>query len=185
MLLNHLLINKYIKSLDGDYSDDERDAIAYAAEGILGECEKLFIMAVIFALLHQFIPFVCVFAVFAVFRTNCGGIHMKTFLGCLSYSATLFAGIIYLSPYLSNRVFLLWYMILAITIGIKAPIISDNHLTPDRGTFIRRKVVGVVVTLTLLVLDLCIDSKLMMCARGTVIAYAIELLYIVIRRRSS
>lgn len=185
MLLNHLLINKYIKSLDGDYSDDERDAIAYAAEGILGECEKLFIMAVIFALLHQFIPFVCVFAVFAVFRTNCGGIHMKTFLGCLAYSATLFAGIIYLSPYLSNRVFLLWYMILAITIGIKAPIISDNHLAPDRGTFIRRKVVGVVVTLTLLVLDLCIDSQLMMCARGTVIAYAIELLYIVIRRRSS
>ena len=185
MLLNHLLINKYIKSLDGDYSDDERDAIAYAAEGILGECEKLLIMAVIFALLHQFIPFVCIFAVFAVLRTNCGGAHMKTFFGCLAYSVILFAGIIYLSPYISNNIFLLGYVILAITISIKAPIISDNHLTPDRRTIIKRKIVGVVVTLTLLMLDVCMDRELMMCIRGAVIAYAIELLYIVIKRRSS
>ncbi len=184
MLLNHLLINKYIKSLDGDYSDDERDAIAYAAEGILGECEKLLIMAVIFALLHQFIPFVCVFVVFAVLRTNCGGVHMKTFWGCLAYSVTLFAGIIYLSPYISSKVFLSGYMILATTISIKAPIISDNHLTPDRRTYIKRKIVGVVVTLTLLVLDLCIDRQFMMCIRGAVTAYATELLYIVIIRRS-
>lgn len=68
------------------------DTMAYALQGIYGEIFKLILIFIIASFLHILIPTLIISCVFSIFRMFAGGVHMDTFLTCLSTTTFLFLG---------------------------------------------------------------------------------------------
>ncbi|MDK2868002.1 MAG: accessory regulator [Clostridiales bacterium] len=78
-----------------DFSN-KRDHIRYAIETLIGELTKLIILSLFFILIKKGSSFAFAFISFSTIRLWSGGIHFKTYFGCLAGTLALYSAIIWL-----------------------------------------------------------------------------------------
>lgn len=80
------------KKLMSHYTQNElkRCKIEYSIELILTNMEKILVLLLVFGIGGKLEPFLCVFTVLIFTRMFLGGLHMKTYWGCLFFSVFYF-----------------------------------------------------------------------------------------------
>lgn len=92
------LTNK-IKDKMPDVDEERADIINYGLHLAIGEIPKTFIfiaIALILGILKEF--FITVLVIFP-YRAFCGGVHLKTHLGCILATSLMYCGIAYISQF--------------------------------------------------------------------------------------
>lgn len=118
-----------------DFSDYQIRVLKYVIIGHLSDGAKMMFLFILFDRLQLMRPFLCALVPFLVLRQLTGGLHCKTYLGCLLATLGYFLSVTILMPHfmpLSSPVrslLLLVCMFLGYHLG---PILSNRelHITP-------------------------------------------------------
>jgi accessory gene regulator B len=122
--------------------NSKRDHIRYAIETLIGELTKLIILSLFFILFKKGSAFAFAFISFSTIRLWSGGIHFKTYFGCLTGTLALYSTIIWL-PISLLPVKLL---VLAVTVIISAIFVPlPDVKRPVRSK--RKQIVAKMLTL--------------------------------------
>lgn len=137
-------ITEYLRKKNSSLSLTDLMKIDYAIQMILGDLAKLIIISLIFILLNQFPLFLFSYAILFSTRPLAGGIHCKSFLGCLSSSLLHFIIVLVFSillPKLNNCYYVVFFIISLIIIWIYAP--CTNTKKPIRNK-IKLKILSLI-----------------------------------------
>ncbi|KJF26169.1 hypothetical protein TZ02_15100 [Clostridium aceticum] len=129
-------IHKYFET---EFSLCEMDSIKlrYTLEVIINDFSKLIVLFLVFTLLDKQMNFIYSFLALSTLRPFTGGLHFKTYIGCILFSAAFF----YLSIFLVLSIFLDFFITLVLFIFalliviLLAPIPSEA-----RPTYSRKKI---------------------------------------------
>ncbi len=133
-----LRVSRYIQRSLG-LSKDDHDKLNYSLEVLLGESSKLILLFLLFFAFNAHgILLQAMLSLFMI-RINTGGLHFKTYWGCLSFSAAFFTSVALLYQYVQLSPLLM--MIIGVVgfaaIVFTSPVISPNR--PDYTTAERRR----------------------------------------------
>ena len=105
------LTNKICKEMP-DINEEKREVILYGIQLIIGEIPKIAILFTIAFLLG--IGWLAVFAFVAIlpYRSASGGFHMKTHLGCIICTSSLYCGTVLLAKITNFEPFYLKYIVI-------------------------------------------------------------------------
>lgn len=111
------------------YTSIEQEKIKYTIVSLLSEGDKFIYLLALFGVIGYWKEFLICYFVMAGTRIFIGGFHLKTFTGCLIFSAVLFMVIIQAAYFinLSITVQLALDMFILIAIAYTAPIHSKNR----------------------------------------------------------
>lgn len=88
--LNHMISGAFANYLIGDCIRKEENIrkikIQFAFESIINDLEKFLILFIIFSLSGFFHQFLLCFVAILLTRPSIGGVHMKTYTGCLVFT---------------------------------------------------------------------------------------------------
>lgn len=126
-----------------ELSKEDHDKLKYSIEVLFGESSKLIILLLIFFAFGVHAVLLQALVALFLIRINTGGLHFKTYLGCLSFSAVFFASVTLLYEYAKFPPLLLTAtgLIGLVAIALYAPITSalrPNYSTEERRRFRRR-----------------------------------------------
>ena len=93
------LTNK-IKEQNPDIDDEKAEVIHYGVELIVGEIPKIFIMIAIAFLLGIGWYTILAFFIILPYRNFSGGFHLKTHIGCVVCTTSIYCGTVFLAKYL-------------------------------------------------------------------------------------
>ena len=93
------LTNK-IKEQNPDIDDEKAEVIHYGVELIVGEIPKIFIMIAIAFLLGIGWYTILAFFIILPYRNFSGGFHLKTHIGCVVCTTSIYCGTVLLAKYL-------------------------------------------------------------------------------------
>lgn len=125
--------------------EKKQKAIYWGLHLVGAELSKILILLFFFIIFSKVPEFVFAAATLLPIRTKMGGIHFKTYLGCLSVSILLFAGAVMLLPTMlpltQKAALLLLIICMAINIFTK-PVINPTRpaLTEEDIIKIRRRI---------------------------------------------
>lgn len=125
------LTNKIRKEMP-EIDDERAEVINYGLQNIIGEIPKVFIMLGVGYLLGIFKETLITFLLLMPYRGFSGGFHMKTHIGCIITTCTMFCGIAFISKYVvldevTRNIILLLNLILGlIMIKLYAPADTEN-----------------------------------------------------------
>lgn len=91
------LVNKVADYFDSTFNLDEQSRIKlqYSLEVIMGDLSKFIILLIIFTFMNKQIDFIYSSIALIGIRGLTGGLHFKTFIGCLVFSGFFFLLVIY------------------------------------------------------------------------------------------
>ncbi len=95
--INRWISNKISSESD---SDEKKDIIYFGITRIVEDTSKIIIIALICIFLGIIKEFILVFLIMCIYKTNIGGVHSKTNLGCFLNSLLFFLICIYGSRYI-------------------------------------------------------------------------------------
>lgn len=125
------LTNKIRKEMP-EIDDERADVINYGLQNIIGEVPKIFIMLGVGYLLGVFKETLITFLLLMPYRGFSGGFHMKTHIGCIITTCTMFCGIAFVSKYIildeiiKNILIFLTLMLGIVMIKLYAPADTEN-----------------------------------------------------------
>ncbi len=93
------LTNK-IRKQNPDIDDEKAEVIHYGVELIIGEIPKIFIMIAIAFLLGIGWYTILAFFIILPYRNFSGGFHLKTHIGCVVCTTSIYCGTVLLAKYL-------------------------------------------------------------------------------------
>lgn len=107
------LTKKIIKSVDG-YDESKADEISFGLQLLIGEVPKFFITFILAWLLNIIDLTIISFIIILPYRMFSGGFHLRTHLGCIVATNTMYIGSAYLASILNfdNNI---KYILIAIT----------------------------------------------------------------------
>ena len=158
-LREFILLDSIISKISSNYkiknnlSELDEAKLKYSLSIILYDLTKIVILIITFLLINKFSNFIYAFIPLMLLRPFTGGIHFKTYLGCLFFSILFFLGAIY-----SNSTFSLDYTHLTIillfssvlTIAL-APLPSKNRpVYSNRELFKFKIITGIILLLHIL-----------------------------------
>ena len=158
------LTKKIIKSVDG-YDESKADEISFGLQLLIGEVPKFFITFILAWLLNIIDLTIISFIIILPYRMFSGGFHLRTHLGCIVATNTMYIGSAYLASILNfdNNI---KYILIAITflfsfamIAKYAPADTENVpilCTKDRR---KRKIWSFVIASIELVIAIVIPYK--------------------------
>lgn len=94
------LTKKIIKSVDG-YDESKADEISYGLQLLIGEVPKFFITFILAWLLNIIDLTIISFIIILPYRMFSGGFHLRTHLGCIVATNTMYIGSAYLASILN------------------------------------------------------------------------------------
>lgn len=174
MEINTKICNYYLNKIKSyGYSQDQTEAIQYALLTVLTETEKVAILTIVFLAIGKIVYFLCALAVLSLLRLLCGGLHMKTYWGCLFFSLAVFLLIVYGQAYVtvSGLIYAGMYFLLFTAL----PLPTENHAILSKGQTVKIKAAAGIFLLLLLLAEQ-IASFLAPCIRITLFIYVIEIL---------
>ena len=123
-----------------DMSADDREKMLYSLQNLIGEFSKILLMFLFFLPFNLHGYFLRAVLALAIIRMYTGGLHFKTYGGCLMFSLTFFSARILLTKFcvLPQLGYLLVGLIGLIVIGLISPITSKsrpNYSIHQRRTF--------------------------------------------------
>jgi len=157
------LTKKIIKSVDG-YDESKADEISYGLQLLIGEVPKFFITFIL-ALLNIIDLTIISFIIILPYRMFSGGFHLRTHLGCIVATNTMYIGSAYLASIL-NFDNTIKYILIAITfifsfamIAKYAPADTENVPVLQKKDRRKRKIWSFVIAGIELVIAIVIPYK--------------------------
>lgn len=125
------LTNKIRKNMP-EIDDERAEVINYGLQNIIGEIPKFFILLGVAYILGVFKLTIITFLVLLAYRGASGGFHMKTHIGCIITTCTLYCGvgfiskIIVLEPNIKYLLIAILWVFGMIMIKLYAPADTEN-----------------------------------------------------------
>lgn len=116
-------------SKDAQRSPKQKAKVTYAIEIMIAELSKLAVLVILFTVTGNAIKFMILFALLLFTRSFMGGLHAKTYLGCLGMSLLFFCAGIWIIPYIqiSRVISGIVFAVYLICVIIIAPVQSPNR----------------------------------------------------------
>lgn len=158
------LTKKIIKSVDG-YDESKADEISFGLQLLIGEVPKFFITFILAWLLNIIDLTIISFIIILPYRMFSGGFHLRTHLGCIVATNTMYIGSAYLASILNfdNNI---KYILIAITflfsfamISKYAPADTENVPVLQKKERKKRKIWSFVIASIELVIAIVIPYK--------------------------
>jgi len=140
----------------GHFSEKELKIIRYAWVSIRNDFLKLLIITLAAIMAGVGKQYCLVMISYLGNRFFIGGIHRKTFLGCLIDTAVWIGGAIWAALFLANQgqiSIILCELLAAGLIGGFGPVQSPNRKMMDQKTRKRRKLLAIVICLIIIILS--------------------------------
>lgn len=157
-----------VDKMQGDekYSELKYAKIAFSVEMLISEGSKILIVLMIFAIWGKLYEYVFCFGVLLVTRCFTGGIHAKTYLGCLIMSIVFFGLGVIVKENIQINIFVatVMLMIYMLVMLIIAPIQSKNRIRFSRRKRYIQKTIAVIsaVVIFVIVKYVCIQDITML-----------------------
>ncbi len=123
---------------------DERSKLKYSLQVILGDASKLIVLFLFFLCLKVPGQFAMAVLALSILRVYTGGLHFKSYLGCLLFSLLFFCAAIGLADFceLPQPYMYLWWIFSLIVIALISPITSKNRPVYSKQQRFNFKVIG-------------------------------------------
>lgn len=137
-----LLTNRIKKEIP-DIDEEKEEVIYYGLQNILGEIPKIFIMLAISYILGIFEWSLFTFLVLFPYKGASGGVHLKTHIGCITFTTMFYCIIPFISQYMILTGFVKYLIIICswifgmIMIKLYAP--ADTEDVPILQEKVRKK----------------------------------------------
>lgn len=130
-------------------SENDSIKLKYILKVILNELSKLIILFFIFFMVNNGINYIYCLTSLIPLRTYIGGIHYKTYTGCLIFSGVFIYVSIYLSSHLSINYFtaMIQFIFSLLIIVALAPIISKSRPIYNRRKKMYFKLISILIVL--------------------------------------
>ena len=158
------LTKKIIKSVDG-YDENKADEISYGLQLLIGEVPKFFITFILAWILNIIDLTIISFIIILPYRMFSGGFHLRTHLGCIIATNTMYIGSAYLASIL-NFDNTIKYILIAITfifsfamIAKYAPADTENIPVLQKKERKKRKICSFVIVGIELIIAIVIPYK--------------------------
>lgn len=125
-----LRVSRYIQRSLG-LSQDDHDKLKYSLDVVLGESSKLMLLFLLFYTFNTHVPLLQAMLSLFLIRINTGGLHFKTYWGCLFFSAAFFASAVllyaymHLTPLLMMAIGVAGFAAIAVTAPVTSPCRPD------------------------------------------------------------
>lgn len=132
-----IIISGYLEEKNSSLTKKDVLKIQYTLESILSDLSKFIIIFFIFLFLKEIPLFLLSFIILNSTRPLLGGIHCKTYYGCLTCSIIYFTIIILftkLSPELSINFYIVFFMLSFIITWIFAPCPNEKRPIKNKAT---------------------------------------------------
>lgn len=161
--MNNLLINKIHLLFTETISLNETDSIKlrYMLELIINDALKLLIMLVFFSFTGRLTTFLYSLIAILLIRSFTGGLHFKSFWGCLTFSGVFFTTSIYFTEHVALTLSLSvsLYVFILLTTLFLAPITPSQRPNYSAQKRFQFKLVGIVVVILNFSLLLATDKN--------------------------
>lgn len=152
--LTTTIINYILGDKKNTVSADHIEVLRYGLLSILSEGEKIFLLFLIFSVMHSSIAFVSSFFILTSIRIYAGGTHRNTMTGCFLQSLVTMGGIICLS----NQIKVMPWALCVVSVGLgavilkKAPIVSEKRgsYSESRKILFRKRAIFFVMLWTII-----------------------------------
>ena len=158
------LTKKIIKSVDG-YDETKADEISFGLQLLIGEVPKFFITFILALLLNIIDLTIISFIIILPYRMFSGGFHLRTHIGCIIATNTMYIGSAYLASIL-NFNDIIKYILIAVTfifsfimIAKYAPADTENVPVLQKKERRKRKICSFVIAGIELVIAIFIPYK--------------------------
>lgn len=156
------IISKYLEENNNSLNKKDVLKIQYTLEVILGDLTKFIIIFLIFLLLKELPLFLFSFIILNSTRPLLGGIHCKTYYGCLVCSLLYFIIVLIFTkfaPLLNINLYIILFLIFFITTLIFAPCRNEKRPVKNKATL---KILS-LISLTLWSILFFKQSNLQIC----------------------
>ncbi|WP_275298457.1 accessory gene regulator B family protein [Clostridium sp. YIM B02555] len=175
-------ITGYLRKNNASLSLTDLMKIDYAIQMILGDLAKLIIISLIFISLNQFSLFLFSYVILFSTRPIAGGIHSKTFVGCLTSSILHFLIVVIFSvlfPKLSTYYYVIFFIISLVIIGLYAPCVNTNRPIKNKA---KLKVLSLIsFTFWMIIFFQIQDTKISNCILMSTFLQIIQLIILYIK----
>lgn len=175
-------MTEYLRKNNSSLSLTDLMKIDYAIQMILGDLAKLTIISLIFILLNQFPLFLFSYAILFSTRPLAGGIHCKSFIGCLSSSLLHFIIVLMFSiliPKLNNYYYVVFFIISLIIIWRYAPCVNTKKPIKNK---IRLKILSLIsFTFWIIIFFNLSDTKMSNCILVSTLIQIVQLIILNIK----
>lgn len=124
------MIMKYL-SKDLNLLEDDKAKLLYSLRVIIGDLSKLMILYIVFFAVNRSAEYLMALLALSIIRLYTGGLHFKTYTGCLFFTFSFFTSSMYLatSDLVSRSGLIIIGLISLFIIALFSPITSKNR--PD------------------------------------------------------
>ncbi len=176
-------LTNYIRSNSDFANSDDLEKINYAIETILNEAFKIIILLTLFSILGKLRYFNFSMIILLSIRIFSGGLHSKTFLGCLLWTTLLFIATSIVAPIIPKISIGIYYLISLFNLSViitKSP--YPNPYRPIKSKK-RRQVLKVLAVFfaifwTIVLLFFTNDICYLNCGIFTILLQSLQLLYV-------
>lgn len=176
------IVTEYLGKKNSSLSLTDLMKIDYAIQMILGDLAKLTIISLIFILLNQFPLFLFSYAILFSTRPLAGGIHCKSFIGCLSSSLLHFVIVLIFSillPRLNTNYYVTFFIISLIIIWRYAPCINTKKPIKNK---VRLKILSLIAfTFWIIIFFNLSDVKMSNCILASILLQIVQLIILNIK----
>lgn len=158
-----LLVDRLHDYFEQEFSLSDMDSkkLRYSLEFLYNDFSKTILLFVLFAILGYHLDFIVAAIILFTLRIFTGGLHFKTYTGCLLFSLIFFIAVIYLknSFILSDNMIITIYVFSYLTIIGVAPISSKTRPKYSKSKRRNFKILGLVVLTIYFVLNLYLNTS--------------------------
>lgn len=151
MTVLHFIVDKIHNYFKNQIVLSELESIKlkYILEVILNDLSKIALLFLVFYFLNRQISFIYCLISLIPLRAYTGGIHYKTYIGCLVFSGVFFYISIFLSSHFSPSYFIIIIQLMfsLLIIILLAPITSKNRPTYNKKKIMRFKFFSILIVL--------------------------------------
>lgn len=159
-------LTKKIRKKMPEVDDERAEIIQYGLEVIIGETPKLFILLGISILLNIWQLALISFIVIGIYRGTSGGFHLKTHIGCIISTLTMYLGNVFLSKYCIIEPMYIKYIITfgiwvfsLIMIKLYAPADTENVPIISKKERKRKKILSYIIMTVFLISSVFIKNQ--------------------------
>lgn len=128
-------------------SEIDETKLKYSLEIILTDLSKFILLLLFFSFIGKSAFFIITFPFLSLLRMLTGGLHFKTYLGCLSFSFAFFLAVFICSTYVhpSDIYILLIFLFSLITMYIAAPVPTKGRPKHSHKKTLRFKALAILL----------------------------------------
>lgn len=146
-----IIVDKFHKYCEDEFNLSELDSVKlkYSLEVLFGDLSKFLILLILFSTLDSRMDFIYSSLTLFTIRIFTGGLHFKTYTGCLVFSGLFFYLSIFLknSIILNNTLVIAFFLISILIVFTVAPVCEKSRPTYSYKKRLQFKLIGTLFIL--------------------------------------